>query len=78
MITERTEYERVTRHNPQLNQPSSCNQEVRKKLMEAYSKEGYPGIEKYFKENSNYKKYILRISSYIPAAIKNWIKHVLR
>ncbi len=78
LITERTEYERVTRHNPQLNQPSSCNQEVRKKLMEAYSKEGYPGIEKYFKENSNYKKYILRISSYIPAAIKNWIKHVLR
>lgn len=77
VISKPTDYEKVIRHNPQLNGPAYCDENIRKDLLENYKINGYEALENFYKQFSDYRKYILRISCYIPAALKKAIKKIL-
>lgn len=70
----KVEYEQVCKHNPQMNVPTVLNKEKYKKLSDLYKKDGYQGLERYFLKEIGFKRYILRITCYIPEIIKVIIK----
>lgn len=77
VISKPADYEKVISHNPQLNGPAYCDKNIRKDLLEAYKINGYEALENFYKQFYDYRKYSLRISCYIPAALKKTIKKIL-
>ena len=78
LIVVEANYEMITNHNPRLNRPSSCDKNTRRILLDIYKTSGYFAVEKFFKRNSGFKKYLLRISCHIPSIMKKWLRRVLR
>ena len=74
VISKSVDYENVSRHNPQLNAPFYCDQKIHRDLFDGYKESGYKSLEKFYKKYSDYRKYSLRISSYIPTKLKKRIK----
>lgn len=71
------DYQSVVRNNPQLNNPMKVSGN-RVEIVQAYEANGYSGIESWFQKNTNYRKYILRVASWIPVGIKNLMKKIRR
>lgn len=78
VISKSVDYEKVTRHNPQLNKPAYCERNIRQDLYDGYEINGYETVEKFYRQYSDYRKYSLRISCYIPVALKRVIKKIMR
>ena len=78
LIVVEANYEMITNHNPQLNRPSSCDKNTRRILLDIYNASGYYAVERFFKRNSGFKKYLLRISCHIPSIVKKRLRRVLR
>lgn len=76
VISKSVDYEKVVNHNPQLSQPSLCNQRIHSDLFDSYKENGYKCLESVYKKYSDYRKYSLRLSCYIPIKIKQGIKRL--
>ena len=72
-----SEFEKVARHNDQLKKPSEYNHQKREALLQIFEKEGYTGVERYFK--TNFKKDIAKqtIAGMVPKDLKRSIKKLI-
>ncbi|MBO5143533.1 MAG: Coenzyme F420 hydrogenase/dehydrogenase, beta subunit C-terminal domain [Clostridia bacterium] len=66
-----SKFEKVARHNKQLNYPSKEAKE-RKEILDIYLKEGYKGVESWYNKKIGVKKYLYCIWNNIP---KSWKKN---
>lgn len=71
-----SDFEKVARHNAQLNSPSKYSPK-REQILELYQKEGYEAVDRYF--HKNYKRDILKykVSGILPKGLKRNIKKVV-
>ncbi|MCF2569037.1 Coenzyme F420 hydrogenase/dehydrogenase, beta subunit C-terminal domain, partial [Mediterraneibacter glycyrrhizinilyticus] len=77
VISKSVDYEKVVKHNPQLSQPSFCDPKMHRDVFDNYKENGYGYLESVYKKYSDYRKYSLRISCYIPVKVKQGIKRLL-
>ena len=77
IISEIVDYKKIIRHNPQLSKPSRCDQNIRRDLFDEYKINGYSALEKFYRQYSDYRKYSLRVSCYIPTILKKGIKKIM-
>lgn len=59
-----TKLEDIKRGNSQLNKPSSCDENIRKKYISTYNKKGYKYVDKIYKNNVGKLKYIILLMRY--------------
>ena len=77
VICKSADYEKVSSYNPQLKTPFYCDQKIHRDLFDDYKENGYKALARFYKKHSDYRKYSLRISCYIPAELKKGIKKVI-
>ena len=70
-------FEKVQKHNEQLKAPTNMPAN-RQAVLEAYSAEGYNGLEAYYWKHYKSDKLKYKIAEYIPGDFKNHIKKVVR
>lgn len=76
-ICESVAYNKISRNNPRLNSPLVCNKEKREEILRRYKNDGYNGVEEYFKDISDYRRYKLRVICHIPNGLKRSIKKIV-
>lgn len=59
-----TKLEDIKRGNGQLNKPSTCDKDIRKKYFDTYNKKGYKYVDKMYKDNVGKLKYLLLLTRY--------------
>lgn len=69
-------FEKVARHNTQLNEPSRYSKD-RENILALYIGDGYKGVEKYYLREFWKEKIFYQIMSLIPKAVKRTIKRVV-
>ena len=78
LLYQSVKYEQIYKHNPQLNHPVNCDENIRNLIIERYIKDSYSGVQSiYNKIITVPQKYLLRFSSYIPIRLKNIIKNLI-
>lgn len=74
----KSQYDKVAKHNGQLNKPCILNEKKRNGVLEAYYKNGYTGVEKWYKKDLGVKGLVKnKIKSILPTFIKQGIKMIL-
>lgn len=74
IVLQEVKYEKIVRNNPQLNSPVFVNNKTRSIIVSAFERDGYDGIEEYYKGTTDIAKYVMRLSSYLPNGLKRLIK----
>ena len=71
-----TAFDKIARHNMQLNRPCKCPPE-RDAIMELYREKGYAAVEKYYGKHSKKDRLIYRGMSVLPKGLKGRVKKLL-
>lgn len=77
IIVQEVKYEQIMKHNPQLNSPSRCNQEERQRLLRIYEEQGYDALDYDYIERAGLKRFLLRLTCYVPRNLKKYLKRFL-
>lgn len=78
LLLKLSEYEKVAKHNVQINEPCKLDEKKRNGVLEIYSKFRYDGIEKWHRKDLGVKGLIKnKIKSLLPSFLKQGIKKIL-
>lgn len=69
-------FSKVQKHNRQLYEPSKMNNS-RDIVFSIYKKEGYSGVERWFRRDQGVRYYVGKVKKIIPKKIKKYIKLIL-
>jgi len=70
-------FDKIARHNKQLNNPTIMNGAMRGKLLEIYKTEGYCGIDTYYRKHFIKDKFKYRLSAILPKTFKRSVKRLV-
>lgn len=71
-----TQFERIARHNEQLNRPSHYNQEY-ETILGLYQEKGYMAVENYYHKQCFWERFRLMILSIVPKGGKRAVKRII-
>lgn len=76
LVLMETEFQKIAKHNKQLNSPSKCGS-LRKTILTLYVDHGYDLVDRYYKKRFWFKRATARLSGILPKSIKRQAKKLM-